>query len=72
MIGTRIFLLFDHAQRTQSAEPTITGMTWAPLYIVIFLSAALAALGGLFLFGWKRRNDKMPKVAPLPRDDDWD
>jgi hypothetical protein len=47
-------------------------MTAAMLYLAIFLSAALAALGGLFLFGWKRRNDKMPKVAPLPRDDDWD
>jgi LPXTG-motif cell wall-anchored protein len=47
-------------------------MTWATLYLVFFLLAALAALGGLFLFGWKRRNDKTPKVAPLPRDDDWD
>ena len=49
-----------------------TCMTWATLYLVFFLLAALAALGGLFLFGWKRRNDKTPKVAPLPRDDDWD
>ena len=47
-------------------------MTWAPLYLVIFLAAALAALGGLFFFGWMRRNDKMPKVAPFPRDADWD
>ena len=28
-------------------------------------------LGGLFLFGWRRRKDKPPKVAPLPKDDDW-
>ena len=47
-------------------------MTLATLYFVIFLLAALVALGGLFLFGWKRRNDKMPRVAPLPRDDDWE
>lgn len=47
-------------------------MTWATAYFVIFPAMALAALGVLFLFGWKRRNDKMPKVAPLPRDDDPD
>ena len=47
-------------------------MTWATLNFVIFLLVALAGLGGVFLFGWMRRNDKMPKVAPLPRDDDWD
>ncbi len=47
-------------------------MTWATLFFIIFAAAALAALGGLFLFGWKRRNDKMPKVAPLHRDDHWD
>jgi LPXTG-motif cell wall-anchored protein len=44
----------------------------ANLYLVIFLLAAVAGLGGLFVFGWKRRKDKMPKVDPLPRDDDWD
>lgn len=47
-------------------------MTGVTPYFVIFLVAALAALGGMFLYGWKRRHDKMPKVAPLPRDDDWD
>lgn len=47
-------------------------MTAGTLYLAIFLLAAIAALGGLFLFGWKRRNDKTPKVAPLPPDDDWD
>jgi LPXTG-motif cell wall-anchored protein len=47
-------------------------MSPATLYLIIFLSVALLALAGLFLFGWKRRKDKMPKVAPLPKDDDWD
>ena len=47
-------------------------MTWVTVSLVIFLVVAFAALAGLFLFGWKRRNDKMPKVAPLPQDDDRD
>ncbi len=47
-------------------------MTWATLTLGVFLVAACAALAGLFLFGWKRRNLKMPRVAPLPRDDDRD
>jgi LPXTG-motif cell wall-anchored protein len=42
------------------------------LYLIVFLVAALAGLGGMFLYGWKRRKDKMPKVAPLPKDDDRD
>lgn len=42
------------------------------LYLALFLLAAAAGLGGLFVFGWTRRKDKMPDVAPLPRDDDWD
>jgi LPXTG-motif cell wall-anchored protein len=46
-------------------------MPQGTVYLVIFLVAALAALAGLFFFGWKRRKDKMPKVAPLPKDDDW-
>ena len=47
-------------------------MASGTLYLIIFLSAALLGLAGLFLFGWRRRKDKMPKVAPLPKDDDWD
>jgi hypothetical protein len=47
-------------------------MTWVTLSLIVFLGAAFAALAGLFLFGWNRRNDRMPKVAPLPRDDDRD
>ncbi len=47
-------------------------MSEGTLYLIIFLLAALAGLGGLFVFGWRRRKDKMPKVAPLPKDDDDD
>ena len=47
-------------------------MSQGTLYLALFLLAAAAALGGLFFFGWRRRKDKMPDVAPLPRDDDWD
>ncbi|HEX7248860.1 MAG TPA: hypothetical protein VF262_00600 [Burkholderiales bacterium] len=47
-------------------------MSPGTLFLALFLLAAAAGLGGLFLFGWKRRKDKMPDVAPLPRDDDWD
>jgi LPXTG-motif cell wall-anchored protein len=43
----------------------------ATVYLIVFLLAAAAGLGGLFLFGWKRRKDKPPKVPPLPKDDDW-
>ena len=46
-------------------------MSTGTVYLVIFLLAALAGLGGLFLFGWKRRKDAPPKVPPLPKDDDW-
>ena len=46
-------------------------MSWSTLFFGILLLAALAAFGGMFLFGWSHRNDKMPKVAPLPKDDDW-
>ena len=45
-------------------------MTQGTLYLVLFLVAALAGLGGLFLYGWRRRKERMPKVPPLPADDD--
>lgn len=45
-------------------------MTQGTLYLVLFLLAALLGLGGMFLYGWMRRKDKMPKVPPLPKDDD--
>jgi hypothetical protein len=47
-------------------------MTPGTLYLLIFLLLALAGLAGLFLYGWGRRKEKLPKVAPLPKDDDWD
>jgi hypothetical protein len=44
----------------------------ALLALVIFLALALAALGGLFLYGWRRRKEKPPPgIKPLPRDEDW-
>lgn len=47
-------------------------MNWATPYFAAFLLAALTALGGLFVFGWRRRNRKAPNVTPLPKDDDGD
>jgi LPXTG-motif cell wall-anchored protein len=47
-------------------------MTQGTLWLALFLILALVALGGLFLFGWRRRKNRPPKgVAPLPDDDDW-
>jgi LPXTG-motif cell wall-anchored protein len=45
-------------------------MSSGTVYLILFLLAALAGLGGLFLFGWNRRKDEPPKVPPLPKDDD--
>jgi hypothetical protein len=39
-------------------------------WLAIFLLLVVAAIGGMFLFGWLRRKDKMPDVPPLPPDDD--
>jgi hypothetical protein len=47
-------------------------MAQGTLYLILFLAAALAGLGGLFFYGWIKRRDAMPKVPPLPKDDDWD
>jgi len=47
-------------------------MTPGNLYLVLFLLAFVLGLGGLFLYGWTRRKAAMPKVPPLPKDDDWD
>jgi hypothetical protein len=51
-------------------------MTSAPMtsnfWLAVFLLLVVAGVGGMFLYGWLRRKDKMPKVAPLPpEDDDW-
>ena len=44
----------------------------ATFWLVVFLLLVVAGFGGMFLYGWAHRNDKMPKVAPLPPDeDDW-
>ncbi|HEX2198301.1 MAG TPA: hypothetical protein VHG88_06750 [Burkholderiales bacterium] len=40
-------------------------------WLVAFLGAFIAALAGLFLYGWLRRKEKPPPgVKPLPDDDD--
>ena len=47
-------------------------MTTGVLWLVVFLLLVVAGIGGMFLYGWLRRKDEMPKVAPLPpEDDDW-
>ncbi|HEY3075366.1 MAG TPA: hypothetical protein VGJ74_09345 [Burkholderiales bacterium] len=47
-------------------------MTTSTFLLAVFLLLVLAGIGGMFLYGWMRRKDKMPKVAPLPpEDDDW-
>jgi hypothetical protein len=47
-------------------------MSEASWWLLAFLAIALAGIGGMFLYGWLRRKDKMPDVAPLPPDDDDD
>ena len=47
-------------------------MSTGALWLAIFLVLVVAGIGGMFLYGWLHRKDKMPKVAPLPpEDDDW-
>jgi hypothetical protein len=36
----------------------------------MFLLVVVAGIGGMFLYGFRHRKDKMPDVAPLPPDDD--
>ena len=45
-------------------------MTQGTVYLVVFLLLAVAGLGGMFLYGWMRRKDKVPKVPPLTQADD--
>jgi hypothetical protein len=47
-------------------------MSESNILFAIFLLLAVAGLVGIFLYGWGRRKEKPPKVAPLPKDDDWD
>ena len=44
----------------------MSGAAW----LALFLLLALGALAGLFLYGWKRRKEKPPKVAPIPYEDE--
>ena len=48
-------------------------MTPGTLWFVIFLLLVVGALAGIFLYGWKRRKEKMPDVPPLTQkdDDEW-
>ncbi len=55
----RIALERGHAE-------AMSGTAW----FAIFLLLAVAGLAGMFLYGWRRRKDKMPKVAPLKDEDD--
>jgi uncharacterized protein YjeT (DUF2065 family) len=41
------------------------------VWLALFLVLVVGGIGGMFLYGWLRRKDKMPKVPPLPPDDDW-
>lgn len=45
----------------------------ALIWFVAFLGLALAGLGGLFLYGWRRRKEKPPPGVKALRDedDDW-
>ena len=37
-------------------------------WLVVFLVLVVGAIGGMFLYGWLRRKEKMPDVPPLPPD----
>lgn len=39
-------------------------------WLILFLALVLAGIGGMFLYGWLRRKEKMPDVPPLPPDQD--
>ena len=43
-------------------------MATSTIWLALFLLLVVAGIGGMFLFGWKRRKDPVPKVAPLPPD----
>jgi hypothetical protein len=38
-------------------------------WLILFLALVLAGIGGMFLYGWLRRKEKMPDVPPLPPDE---
>ena len=45
-------------------------MATSTLWLIVFLVVAGAGLAGIFLYGWKRRKEKMPDVPPLTDEDD--
>ena len=58
-------------EKLSAPDPLYSDMSSGMLFVV-FVAVPLLALGSMVLYGWKRRKDRMPKVAPLPKDDDWD
>jgi hypothetical protein len=43
-----------------------------PGWLIVFVIAFVVGLAGLFLYGWRRRNEKPPPgVKPLKDEDDW-
>ena len=47
-------------------------MSAATFWLVAALLVAVGLIGALSLYGWRHRKDRMPKVPPLPpEDDDW-
>jgi hypothetical protein len=41
-------------------------------WLVGSLLVAVGLIGALTFYGWRHRKDRMPKVPPLPpEDDDW-
>ena len=40
------------------------------LWLALFLLLVVAGIGGMFLYGWRRRKDRMPDVPPLAPDED--
>jgi hypothetical protein len=39
-------------------------------WLALFLLLVVAGIGGMFLYGWLRRNERTPDVPPLPPDED--
>jgi len=54
----------------QANAERISVVATSTFWLAAFLLLIVAGIGGMFLYGWLHRKDKMPKVAPLPPDDD--
>ena len=47
-------------------------MSAATFWLVASLLVAVGLVGALSFYGWRHRKDPMPKVPPLPpEEDDW-